>query len=134
MASTLPKARHQAGVDMTPMLDIVFIMLIFFIVTASFVKETGLVVNRPLGSPPVTLPKDPTSIAFQIDANSRYFYDGHLIDNWGAEAIIKQRHTESPELPVVIKLESGARHGSMVRLYDIARKAGMPRGSVAVVN
>jgi biopolymer transport protein ExbD len=123
---------NEAEVDLTPMLDIVFIMLIFFIVTASFVQETGLRINHPPNSPPQ--PQAPTDvIGFQIDANDRLFFAGRHVDIWSAEAIIKQQSTENPKAPVVMQVEQGARLKTLLRLYDAALTNGVPRGRVAVL-
>lgn len=117
---------------MTPMLDIVFILLIFFIVTASFIKETGLIVNHP----PHSLPTPPTApkevIGFQVDANNHVFFEGRHVDYWGAEAIIKEQTLLYPEAPVVVALTKGAKLKTMVRLYDAALKNGVPKGQIAV--
>jgi len=126
------RTNEHEGVNMTPMLDIVFIMLIFFLVTASFIKETGLVVNHPKGTTP-PLAQNNEVIEFQIYGQDQLFFEGRLVDIWAAEAIIKQLSTEHPDAPVVVSLMEGARLGSMVRLYDAALKNGIPKGSVAVI-
>lgn len=132
MTQRLSQRHNQPGVDMTPMLDIVFIMLIFFVVTATFIKEMGLTINHPHGGGPD--PSEPLDvIGFRIDATDRVFFKGHLVDFWAAEALIKQHHTENPRAPVVLSLEQGSKLKTMVRLYDAAYKSGVPRGQVAVV-
>ena len=126
---------HTAGApspDMTPMMDIVFIMLIFFIVTASFIRESGVEPNYPKGTPP-RVPENKSAIGFLITAQNQLMYEGYRVDIWRAEAIIKQRHVETPELPVVIKLLEGAKHGQMIRLYDAAFKAGVPGKQIAIL-
>ncbi|WP_417459834.1 ExbD/TolR family protein [Kordiimonas sp.] len=124
------KTGAQAKADMTPMLDIVFIMLIFFIVTATFMRETGIRPNMPQGSSPKS-PLEP--IAFQIDAENRIFYAGRLIDPWLVEPIIKGESVLRPKAPVVISINPGAHTGAFVRLHDEARKAGMPNERIAVL-
>ena len=126
------RTAERAGLDMTPMLDIVFIMLIFFIVTASFIKETGLIINHSDSSTPPQA-SDNEVIGFQINGQDQLFFEGRHVDIWAAEAIIKQLCTENPDAPVVVSLQEGARLGSMVRLYDTALKNGIPRGSVAII-
>lgn len=116
---------------MTPMLDIVFIMLIFFIVTASFVHEEGLQLGRSEGVPfPPEVPEN--SLTFRLLADYRIEVNGRLVDLWSAAALIKEFHTEHPDQPVGIKLEAGARRRTMVRLIDTAYEAGLPVGRVIV--
>ncbi len=125
------RLRPDSGPDMTPMLDIVFIMLIFFIVTASFVKEAGILPNVPQGNAPST-EKNPT-IGFQVDAANRLFHDGRLIDFWSVEGIIKQAHTQRQDAPVIINMDHSAHTRHMVRLYDEAVGAGIARNKIAVL-
>ena len=128
---TQTRSRAAAKADMTPMLDIVFIMLIFFIVTASFIREDGLMVNL---QQPQKGPKSPTEpIGFQVDASSRIFHAGRLIDHWSIEAIVKQEHTARPDAPVVVETDPNAAMGQFIRIHDEAMKAGMPRDKVAIV-
>jgi len=124
------KQGEKADVDLTPMLDIVFIMLIFFIITASFIHEQGLQVNHP--HPKGLPPTEGNAIGFQIDAHNRLFHAGRHVDIWAAEAIIKQKSAEDPKAPVVMSVEEGAHIKTVIRLYDGALKNGIPRGRVAV--
>ncbi|WP_262691979.1 ExbD/TolR family protein [Kordiimonas aestuarii] len=119
-----------ASPDMTPTLDIVFIMLIFFIVTSSFIKESGITPNIPKTQ---TGPKAPTTpIAFRISADNNIFYEGRLVDPWMTEAIIKEESTARPEAPVVIAANENSHTGLLVRLHDQASKAGMANDRIAV--
>lgn len=116
---------------MTPMLDIVFIMLIFFIVTASFIHEEGLLLGRSNNE--IIEPEDmDNSLTFRLLADYRIESKGRLVDLWSAAALIKEFHTEHPNQPIGIKLEPGARHRTMVRLIDVAYEAGLPVGSVVI--
>lgn len=125
------KLRDDARPDMTPMLDIVFIMLIFFIVTASFIHEEGLLLGRSDGE--INEPKRAdNSLTFRLLPDYRIESGGRLVDLWSAAALIKEFHTEHPEQPIGIKLEPGARHRTMVRLLDVAYEAGLPVGRVIV--
>jgi len=131
MKITRTKTADKADVDLTPMLDIIFIMLIFFIVTASFIHERGLLVNHPANKGP-TPSVETKTIGFNIDANNRLFFEGRHVDIWAAEAIIKQKSTETPKAPVVMAVLEGAHLKTVIRLYDAALKNGIPRGMVAV--
>ncbi|MFC4348913.1 ExbD/TolR family protein [Kordiimonas lipolytica] len=128
---TQAKTQAKAQPNMTPMLDIVFIMLIFFIVTASFVRENGI---EPNFQKPLSGPKSPTEpIGFSVDAQSRIFHAGRMIDHWSIEAIVKEAHTARPNAPVLVETHKDAAMGRFIRIHDEAVKAGMPAGKVAIV-
>ncbi|WP_417451614.1 ExbD/TolR family protein [Kordiimonas sp.] len=121
----------SAKPDMTPMLDIVFIMLIFFIVTASFIKESGITPNVPK---PATGPQSPNApIAFRISADNTVLHDGRPVDFWMTEAIIKEESTTRPKASVVIAADPGSFTGLLVRLHDQVSKAGLPNERIAVL-
>ncbi|TNE63233.1 MAG: biopolymer transporter ExbD [Alphaproteobacteria bacterium] len=123
------KEEDEAEVNMTPMLDVVFILLIFFIVTASFVKEAGLEINKPEDNNTQNNPPPPDddkrAIAFIIDNNNRITHDFRTIDISSVESIIKKESVERPEAPVVIQAAQGAHTGNVVRIYDAAIAIGV---------
>ncbi|PCI62559.1 MAG: biopolymer transporter ExbD [Kordiimonadales bacterium] len=121
-----------SDVNMTPMLDIVFIMLIFFIVTASFIVEKGLTVNHPHSIGP--RPAEPSAnIGFLIDSSNHIYHEGRYIDVWSAEAVIKQRITANPKAPVVLSVLAGSKFKTLIRLYDLALSVGVPAHQIGVV-
>jgi biopolymer transport protein ExbD len=132
MARTYARARTDAKPDMTPMLDIVFIMLIFFIVTASFVRESGIVPTMPKSTPTAVKAPD-APIAFIVTAANDILHDGRLIDPWMAEAIIREESTARPKAPVAIKADKDSNTGIWVRLHGLASKAGFTRDRIAVL-
>ena len=111
-------------VNLTPMLDVVFIMLIFFIVTATFVKEVGLDVNRPEGDPPPET-ADKKSIVVRVTSRDRIFIARREVDIQAVRANIERLHAEHPEAPVVIQPHPESRTGTAVRIMDSARRAGV---------
>ena len=117
---------------MTPMLDIVFIMLIFFVVTASFVQESGLAVNRPQG-PPVSSQSTEDGLLLQLAPGHRIIFRGYTIDVLAATALMKKFHVEHGDKIILVKLEAGAKLGQLVSLLDHGRMAGLPHGSIAVL-
>ena len=127
---TNARGHAATGPDLTPMLDVVFIMLIFFVVTASFVRSIGLTpdLSRPEGGP--VSPVEP--IGFRIDAKDRLFYKGQLIDHISIGAIVKAEKTARPKAPVLIVADPATHTDLMVRVYDEARKAGIKPGRIAV--
>ncbi len=130
------KADEEAEVNMTPMLDIVFIMLIFFIVTASFVKESGLEVNKPETSDTQNDPPPPDdekrAIAFVIDNSNRILHDFRPIDISAVSSIIKKESVERPEAPVVIQYAENSHMGIAIRIYDEALVVGLPQAKVVL--
>jgi biopolymer transport protein ExbD len=127
------KADDEAEVNMTPMLDIVFIMLIFFIVTATFVNEPGITVNIPEpneNSDPPPPDEEKRAIAFVIDNNNRITHDFRTIDISSVTSIIKRESVERPEAPVVIQSAEDGFAGNAIRIYDAAREIGIPESKI----
>ncbi len=96
------KAEDESQIDMTPMLDVVFIMLIFFIVTASFVNESGLGVNRPPTSDQPPPDSENTNIVFRISESNELMLEGRRIDIRSVRANVERMHAEKPEAKVVV--------------------------------
>ena len=116
----------ESEIDMTPMLDVVFIMLIFFIVTASFVKEFGLDMNSPDDNndpPPPTAENN--TILIRIDANSRIWIDDTLTDIGGVEPNVKRLHAQNPKSKVVIQPDPEAKTDIMIQVLDQSRAANV---------
>ena len=116
-------------VDMTPMLDIVFIMLIFFIVTASFVKESGIDVNRP--SAATAEIKAQGNILVAITDNDQVWVDNRQVDPRALRANIERLHAENPQGAVVIQADKNSKNGLLVQVMDAARLAGVLNVSIA---
>ena len=120
---------EENDVDLTPMIDIVFIMLIFFIVTASFVKEAGIDVNRP-GA--VTAErKEKASILVAIAENGEIWIDKRPVDVRAVRANIERLRAENPQGAVVIQADKNSKNGLLVKVMDAARLAGVENVSLA---
>lgn len=119
--------RHtqDAAVDMTPMLDIVFIMLIFFIVTASFLHETGLDVTRPQDADHEDVKPAPP-ILIQINAENHIYIDRRQIDRRSVRANIERKRAEQTGAAVIVQADRKARTGVLVDVMDQARQAKAP--------
>ena len=120
---------EETGIDLTPMLDVVFIMLIFFIVTTSFVKESGIDVSRPGAA--TAEKKEKASILVAIDKNDGVWIDKRKIDIRSVRANIERLHAESPEGTVVVQADEGSKTGILVKVMDQIRMAGVTNISVA---
>jgi len=115
---------NGAEIDLTPMLDVVFIMLIFFIVVASFIKEAGVEVNRPDDNQQ-NEPEDSVSIVVEVAADNQIWMENRRVDVRAVRANIQRLLAEDPEAPVTVKVEKGAESGVVVDVADAAREAGV---------
>ncbi len=116
-------------VNLTPMLDVVFIMLIFFIVTASFVKESGIDVNRPKAA--TAERKEKGNILVAISADNQIWIDRRQVDPRALRANIERMHAENPLGAVLIVADQESKHKLLVQVMDAARSAGVTEVSIA---
>ena len=116
-------AEDEAQIDLTPMLDVVFIMLIFFIVTASFIKEAGVEVNRPQAS--TSEPAENVNILIAITANDEIWMDNRRVDVRAVRANIERLHAENPKGAVVIQADNKSTTETVVGVLDASREAGV---------
>jgi biopolymer transport protein ExbD len=123
------KPEEEAGIDMTPMLDIVFIMLIFFIVTTSFVKESGVDISRP--SAATAVKKERANILIGITETGEVWISKRRIDIRSVRANIEKLHAENPEGSVVIQSDKGAKTGLLIQVMDQVKLAGVQNVSIA---
>ncbi|RUO58775.1 ExbD/TolR family protein [Pseudidiomarina insulisalsae] len=119
----------EAQIDMTPMLDVVFIMLIFFIVTATFVKEAGIDVNRPEAATAVQ--KDRANILVAISDTSEIWINKRQVDVRAVQANIERLYAENPQGSVVIQADKQATTETLIKVMDAARSAGVFDVSIA---
>jgi biopolymer transport protein ExbD len=124
---------EENEINLTPMLDVVFIMLIFFIVTASFIKEAGIDVNRPDAPVTESKPED-ANILVVINANDEIWIDRRLIDPRALRANIERLHAENPQGSVVIKADKKSTNKMLVTVMDSSRNAGVYNISIADSN
>ena len=110
------------------MLDVVFIMLVFFIVTASFVKESGIEISRP-DTPSFTL--ESKSILIKVAASDQIWLGARLIDNRNIRANVERMLAENSDAPVVISADVDSTNGTFVTVLDQARLAGATSVSLA---
>lgn len=127
--SRLRQREATAGVNMAPLIDLVFLLLIFFMVTTSFVKETGVDVQRPTASTAVL--KERGNILIGVDSDGRVFFEKKHIDIQSVRAHIERSLAENPEGAVVIVADKGSRTGVVIRVMDQCRLAGAKNVSIA---
>ncbi len=121
---------EEAQINITPMLDIVFIMLIFFIVTTSFVKEIGLDVSRPSNAPPKEV-KQSAVIAIRISATGQVEVNNRRVDIRAVHANVQSALAAKPDSSVVVVADRDADAGLLVQVIDQAREAGAENVSLA---
>ena len=119
----------ESAIDITPMLDIVFIMLIFFVVTSSFVKESGIDVNRPSAS--TAERKETGSILVAISMDNNVWIDKRQVNPDAIRSNIERLHAENPEGAVVIQADKASTSGLLVKVMDQIRLAGVTNISIA---
>ena len=124
------QSEEEQEIDLTPMLDVVFIMLIFFIVTATFVKEVGIDVNSPDKNQNIK-DADKQSIVVQITSRDRIRIRNRDVDIRSVRANIERLHAENPEAPVVVQPHGQSTTEIMVQVLDAARQAGVYNVSIA---
>jgi biopolymer transport protein ExbD len=121
---------EENEINLTPMLDVVFIMLIFFIVTATFIREIGLDVNRPDQDQPQVV-RERGAILVIIDNNDQIWIDGRPIDARAVQANVGRMYAENPERPVVIQAAPDSSTRLLVTVMDASRQAGVWNISIA---
>jgi len=130
------RKRHRSEVDteinITPMLDIVFIMLIFFIVTTSFVREQGLDVSRPSQAEQEVVREDDTlPILVRIDQISMITINNRRVDADAVRANLERERAQNPRSPLIIAAHPDSDTNSLVRVLDAANIVGISSISVA---
>lgn len=118
----------DTGIDISPLIDCVFILLIFFIVTTTFVEETGVEVDKPQAASSVQLEK--TSLLIAITAKGEVVYGGREIGISGVRPLVR-RELQKEDVPVIIQADAAASSGQLVRVIDEAKLAGAVKVSVA---
>ncbi len=120
---------EESAIDITPMLDVVFILLIFFIVTATFVKEAGIDVNRP--DAVTAVKKEKANIIIAINHNNEIWIDRRKIDFRSVRPNIERLHAENPQGSVVIQADKESKTETLIQVMDAAREAGVYNIAIA---
>ena len=130
------RKKHGLGVEeeeneinLTPMLDVVFIMLIFFIVTATFIKEAGIQVERPDTVTADT--QEDASILIAISPNDEIWIDRKKRDPRAVRSVIAQLHAENPKGSIVIQADEKSTHETLVIVMEAAKGAGVTNVAIA---
>ncbi len=126
---TKRRRKQQSELNMTPLIDMVFILLIFFIVTTSFVKEAGVEINRPVANTAVV--NESTSLIIGITESNEVWIEGKIYDVRSVRGYMNRFLAETPEGAVVITADRECRSGLLIKVLDSCREAGATNLSVA---
>ena len=121
----------DSEINITPMLDIVFIMLIFFIVTTSFTRETGVVVDKPLADQAAALQNGTILIA--VRPSGEIWMENRQVEMNEVRQMVERATSENPEGSVVIVADKGARIGTVTQVMDRVRLAGVESVSISAI-
>ena len=124
-----PQQQEEGEIDLTPMLDVVFIMLIFFIVTTSFIKETGIDPQRPEAE--TAYKQERGNILIAINSVGDVWMNKRKVELGQVRQMVEQAKNESPESSVVIIADEKASTGVLIDLMDQVRLGGVSNISVA---
>jgi biopolymer transport protein ExbD len=123
---------EDAEINITPMLDIVFIMLIFFIVTTSFTKETGAAISKPLAEQAVSLRNG--TILIGVKSNDDIWMSKRLIELREVRSMVEQARAENPKGSVVIVADKNSRIGTVTQVMDQVKMAGVQGIAISAEN
>ena len=123
------RQEEDTKIDITPMLDVVFIMLIFFIVTASFIKESGAKVTKPDAENAIKKPK--ATVLLAIDDANQVWLDRRVIDPRAIKANIKRLRAENPNGEVIVQADVDSNAETVLKVVDELKDAGIPVPFVA---
>jgi len=122
----------ETGIDLAPMLDFVMNLLIFFIITTSFVREPGISVNRPMAGSAEH--KDTGNILIAVSANGEIWMDRHQVDLRQVRASIERLHVERPDDTVVVVADKGAHAGLVGEVIDEVQLGGVKDVAIGAMN
>ena len=125
---------EEADIDITPMLDVVFIMLIFFIVTASFVKETAIDINKPPASDTPPDPKAPKPIVVEINKLSEIRISNRLLDHRRVKPTVTRLKAERPDASVIVKVDPKAKTKAIIQAIDGIRSAKVLKPTITMTS
>ena len=120
---------EDAEINMTPMLDIVFIMLIFFIVTAAFVKEAGVTITKPEAATADLKPR--ASILIAVTSSDQVWINRKRTDIKVLRTVLERLLAENPKGTVVIQADQEAKSGLTMEVMEAARQAGAPNVAIS---
>ncbi|MCA1780181.1 MAG: biopolymer transporter ExbD [Xanthomonadaceae bacterium] len=122
-------AKDEPEINITPMLDIVFIMLIFFIVTTTFVRETGVTVEKPQAL--TSEPRPQGNVLIGVDSDNQIWMNGNQIEIGDVRTLVQRARAENPEGSVILVSDKGSRTGTLVEVMDQVQAAGVSQMAIS---
>ena len=132
MRKNMMQEEEENEINLTPMLDVVFIMLIFFIVTASFIKEAGIDVERPDTFSAES--QDDAAILIAISPNDDIWIDRRLTEPTALRGAIERLHAENPKGSLVIQADENSTNAALIVVMEAAKAAGVSNVAIATDN
>ncbi len=132
MRKNMVQEEEENEINLTPMLDVVFIMLIFFIVTASFIKEAGIDVERP--DTFTAESQDDAAILIAISPNDEIWVDRRETEPTALRGVIERLHAENPKGSIVIQADENSTNAALIIVMEAAKAAGVPNVAIATDN
>ncbi len=132
MRRNMVQEEEENEINLTPMLDVVFIMLIFFIVTASFIKEAGIDVERP--DTFTAESQDDAAILIAISPNDEIWVDRRETEPTALRGTIERLHAENPKGSIVIQADENSTNAALIIVMEAAKAAGVPNVAIATDN
>lgn len=129
--STFVQEEEENEINLTPMLDVVFIMLIFFIVTATFIKEAGIDVNRP--DAPTADSQDDAAILVAISPNDEIWIDRRLVEPAAVRSVLERLHLENPKGSMVIQADQESTNEALVVVMEAAKQANISNVAISAL-
>ena len=129
--STFVQEEEENEINLTPMLDVVFIMLIFFIVTATFIKEAGIDVNRP--DAPTADSQDDAAILVAISPNDEIWIDRRLVEPAAVRSVLERLHLENPKGSMVIQADQESTNEALVVVMEAAKQANIANVAISAL-
>lgn len=117
-----PRPRRRAIVNITPLIDVMFLLLIFFMVSATFREHLGIQVDLPQATTATGQEITPREIV--VDAEGQYFFEGQHLDASGLEAAIAAALEEAPDDPIILSADENSRFNAYITAFDIVRRVG----------
>jgi biopolymer transport protein ExbD len=127
--SKVSESEEEKVADLTPMLDVVFIMLIFFIVTATFIKETGIEIDRP--DTKTAELKKTVSLLVGVSPDNTIWIDKKKVDIRQVRPVMERLHSENPKGGLVIKADSASKVEKVLAVMEAARTLGIVQVAIA---
>jgi len=120
---SITEGEEKSDINISPLIDMVFILLIFFIVTTVFVEESGVALEKPSKMPSASL-SDSKTVILSLTEGGKVLYNGNDISVGGVRALVARELQADDQTPVVLQMDDKVKAEQMVRVMDEAKQAG----------